>query len=278
MPTASAFSLARRLTDGETVYTAWCGLPAPIVAETMAREGFTAVTIDQQHGLWDTASTLAAIAAVRLGGAAPIVRVPLGEFATVSRVLDFGAEGVIAPMINTEADARAFVAAAKFPPLGERSWGPHRATTLAGIADQKTYLRDANEVVVTLAMIETRTAMNNLAAIAATPGIDVLFVGPSDLSIALTDGTTVDPHSVAVEVALEKVVAAARGAGKIAGTLLHQRRACVGLRATRIPLPRGRQRSRLPARRHRGRGEGPQEVTRRDRQRDLRPGSRFGPD
>ena len=132
-------------------------------------------------------------------------------------MLDFGAEGVIAPMINTEADARAFVAAAKFPPLGERSWGPHRATTLAGIADQKTYLRDANEVVVTLAMIETRTAMNNLAAIAATPGIDVLFVGPSDLSIALTDGATVDPHSVAVEVALEKVVAAARGAGKIAG-------------------------------------------------------------
>ena len=217
MTTGPAFSLARRLIAGETVYTAWCGLPAPLVAETMAREGFSAVTIDQQHGLWDTASTLTAIAAVRQGGAAPIVRVPLDGFATVSRVLDFGAEGVIAPMINSEADARAFVSAAKYPPLGDRSWGPHRATTLAGITDQKTYLRDANEMVVTFAMIETREAMNNLASIAAVPGIDVLFVGPSDLSIALTDGATVDPHSVAVEVALEKVVAAARGAGKIAG-------------------------------------------------------------
>ena len=63
-----------------------------------------------------------------MGGAAPIVRIPVGEFATVSRALDFGAEGIIAPMINTPADARAFAAAAKFPPLGERSWGPHRAT------------------------------------------------------------------------------------------------------------------------------------------------------
>ena len=142
-----------------------------------------------------------------------------------SRVLDFGAEGVIAPMINTVADARAFVGAAKFPPLGERSWGPQRAMTLAGIADPKTYLRDANDNVVTLAMIETRTAMDNLDAIAATPGIDVLFVGPSDLSIALTDGRELDPHSAEVEAAIEKIVAAASKAGKIAGALLRERRA-----------------------------------------------------
>ena len=73
----------------------------------------------------------------------------------VSRVLDYCAEGVIAPMINTAADARAFVAAAKYPPIGERSWGPHRVTTLAGIADQSIYLREANDNIITLAMIET---------------------------------------------------------------------------------------------------------------------------
>ena len=217
MTTATAFSLAGRLKAGETVYSGWCGLPAPIVAELVGREGFPAVTLDAQHGLWDIATLVAGIAQVRQGGAAAMVRIPVGQFATASRALDFGAEGIIAPMINTPADARAYVSFTKFPPLGERSWGPHRATTLAGITDQKTYLRDANEMVVTFAMIETREAMNNLAAIAAVPGIDVLFVGPSDLSIALTDGATVDPHSVAVEVALEKVVAAARGAGKIAG-------------------------------------------------------------
>lgn len=211
------YSLARRLAAGETVYTGWCALPAPIVAETIAREGFVAVTIDQQHGLWDTEATVAGIAAIRSGGAAPIVRVPLGAFATASRALDFGAEGIIAPMINTVADAKAFVSAAKYPPLGERSWGPMRAMTLAGIADGKQYLREANAATVTLAMIETRTAMDNLEAIAATPGIDVLFVGPSDLSIGLTDGAELDPHSNTVETALDRIVTACRKAGKIAG-------------------------------------------------------------
>ncbi|TMK01558.1 MAG: hydroxyacid aldolase, partial [Alphaproteobacteria bacterium] len=131
MTTEAAFSLAGRLKAGEIVHSGWCGLPAPIVAELVAREGFPAVTLDSQHGLWDTASIISGIAQVRQGGAAAIVRIPVGQFATASRALDFGAEGIIAPMINTQADARAYVSFAKFPPLGERSWGPHRATTLA---------------------------------------------------------------------------------------------------------------------------------------------------
>src|SRR5438876_9497278 len=181
MTEINSFSLARRLAAGETIYSAWCGLPYPTVTEIMAREGFPAITLDGQHGLWDTAATVAGIAAVRQGGAAPIVRVPIGDFAMVGRALDFGAEGIIAPMINTQADARAFAAAAKYPPVGERSWGPHRATMLAGIADQRDYLAEANRLTVTFAMTETRTALDNLAAIAATPGIDGLFLGPSDL-------------------------------------------------------------------------------------------------
>ena len=138
MSTSSAFTLAHRLRAGETVHSGWCGLPYPIVAELVGREGFPAVTLDGQHGLWDIAAMVAAITQLRLAGTAPIVRVPVGEFATVSRVLDFGAEGVIAPMINTPADARAYVSFAKFPPVGERSWGPHRATTLANMPDQKS--------------------------------------------------------------------------------------------------------------------------------------------
>src|SRR5258706_6190986 len=155
------FSLARRLHAGEIVHCGWCTLGAPIIAEAMAREGFSAVAFDQQHGLFDIASTAAGIAAVHQACAAPVVRVPLGDFASVSRVLDFGAEAVIAPMINTPADARALVAAAKYPPLGDRSWGPHRATALAGIADQAVYLREANATTLTFAMIETRLALEN---------------------------------------------------------------------------------------------------------------------
>ena len=217
MSSLPGFSLAARLRGGETVHTGWCGIAAPMVAEIIAREGFAAVTLDSQHGMWDLASLAVGIAAVRQGGSAPMVRVPLGDFALTSRVLDFGAEGIIAPMINTAADARAFAAAAKFPPVGERSWGPHRACMLAGIANPKDYLASGNDNIVTLAMIETRTALANIDAIAGTPGIDGLFLGPSDLSIALSEGKTLDPESKAVEAELDRIVVAARKAGKIPG-------------------------------------------------------------
>src|SRR5437899_11171224 len=130
MTPATPSRLARRLRAGEAVHSGWSGLSSPIVAELVGREGFPAVTLDGQHGLWDTASIVSGVAQVRQSGAAAIVRIPVGEFATASRALDFGAEGIIAPMINTPADARAYVSFAKFPPLGERRCGPHRATTL----------------------------------------------------------------------------------------------------------------------------------------------------
>lgn len=224
-----AFTLARRLRAGETVFAGWCSLPYPLVAETIGREGFVAVTLEAQHGLWDISALLTGVAAVRQGGAAALVRVPVADFAMVSRVLDFGAEGIIAPLINSAADARAFVAAAKYPPVGERSWGPHRATTLAGIADQSVYLREANDHVVTLAMIETRTALDNLDAIAQTPGIDGLFLGPSDLSIALSGGKTLDPVSKDVERELDRMIASAERAGKIAGAFCHTAERAVAL-------------------------------------------------
>ncbi|MFL5091265.1 MAG: HpcH/HpaI aldolase family protein [Xanthobacteraceae bacterium] len=210
------FSLARRLRAGEIVHTGWCGLGVPIVAELIARAGFPAVTLDQQHGLYTMDTSAAGIAAVHMAGAAPVVRVPLGDFAVASRVLDFGAQGVIAPMINTAEDARLFVAAAKFPPLGERSSGPLRALMLTGM-EITDYVAQANDATVTFAMIETREALRNLDAILATPGIDAVFIGPSDLSLALSDGKTLDPHSREVDAAVNDIGAAAKNAGKIAG-------------------------------------------------------------
>jgi 4-hydroxy-2-oxoheptanedioate aldolase len=225
----TSFSLAAQLRAGATVHSGWCGLAAPLLAEVIGREGFAAVTIDMQHGLWDTSQVVGAVAAIRQGGGAPVVRVPLGDFATASRALDFGTEGIIAPMINTAADARALVAATKYPPLGERSWGPHRAMMLAGIADQKAYLTEANTLTFTFAMIETRTALDNMAAIAATPGIDGLFLGPADLSIALSQGATVDPMSPDVDRELERIAEAARKAGKVMGAYCHTAERAVAL-------------------------------------------------
>jgi 4-hydroxy-2-oxoheptanedioate aldolase len=216
MASATAFSLAHRLRAGETVYSGWSTVPSVLGAEVLAREGFASVVIDMQHGLWDTAEVVNAIGAVRLGGAAPIVRIPLGDFAMASRALDFGAEAIIAPMINTPADARALVAATKYPPLGERSWGPHRALMQTGMT-MPDYLKSGNSLVLTFAMIETRMALENVESIAATEGIDALFVGPSDLSIALSNGASLNQQAPELERALDRIGAAAAKAGKLAG-------------------------------------------------------------
>jgi 4-hydroxy-2-oxoheptanedioate aldolase len=176
-----AFALARRLRAGETVYGAWCMIGSPVVAETIAREGFAAV----------------------------------GDFAMASRALDFGAEGIIAPMINSAEDARQFAAAAKYPPLGERSWGPLRAMPLQGHNAPVDYLRDANNGTLTFAMVETATALANVDAIAATPGIDGLFVGPYDLATALSSGTAQDVQAQHVDEAIDRICSAANKANKI---------------------------------------------------------------
>src|SRR5258706_13023651 len=106
MAAAHSFSLARRLQAGETIFSAWCVLAVPDIAELLARFGFAAVTFDQQHGRYDHAATSAGITMVHSAGAAPIVRVPVGNFAEASRMLDAGAEAVIAPTINTPEDAQ----------------------------------------------------------------------------------------------------------------------------------------------------------------------------
>lgn len=213
---ASGFSLARRLRDGETVYAAWCRLAVPVVSELLARQGFIAVTFDQQHGLFDFSTTAASIMAVQAAGSAAVVRIPVGDNATASRMLDAGADAVIAPMINTPEDARAFADVMKYPPVGTRSWGPHRAIPLSGLNDTE-YLRDANDITLSFAMIETRTAFRNIMAIIDTPGIDGIFVGPSDLSITFSNGATQNPSHPEVDGALDVIAGVASSRGKIAG-------------------------------------------------------------
>ncbi len=212
-------SLASRLRADETLFTAWSAIPEPLVAEFLARTPFDAVTLDMQHGCHSTESVLRGVAAVTLAGKPAVVRVPVGRFDMASRALDFGASAVIAPMVNSVADARAFAAAMKFPPVGERSWGPTRVLALQGKSDSQAYLSSANRDTLAIAMIETRPALDAVDEILAVPGIDGVFVGPSDFSIALSDGAHVDPHN---EPMLEKaalVARKARDAGKFAATL-----------------------------------------------------------
>ena len=196
-PTVLA-SLADRFARGDSVVSAWCGLPDPSVSAILAQEDFDAITLDMQHGPITLAEVIRAIPLINAAGKPVIARIPVGEFQNVSKLFDSGVSGVIAPMINTMEDARRFAAYAKYPPMGERSWGSYGGLGASGL-DQNSYLKTANSFSMTFAMIETREAMAILDDILALDGIDAVFVGPSDLSIALSGGAYVDATTKEVE-------------------------------------------------------------------------------
>ena len=208
-------ALSQRIRAGHCVLTAWIGINDPAIAEQLAHEGYDAVMLDMQHGAIDFAGATRGISAAALAGKPAIVRIPVDDFATASRVIDAGAAAVIAPMINSGADARRFADFMKYPPLGRRSWGPRAALTLSGLIGP-AYLHSANAMTLAIAMVETREALDALDEILSTPGIDGVFVGPSDLSIALNRGATVDPHGGDVDAQLTHVLARAKAHGKFA--------------------------------------------------------------
>ena len=209
-------TLREALGKGEVVTMAWSGLGSAIVAESLARYGYAAVNVDMQHGLYGFAESRDAIAGIKLAGGYAIARIPVDDFATASRFLDCGADAIIAPMINSLADAKSFVEATKFPPLGARSYGPHRAVALWGGKDGQEYVNQANDATMTFAMIETQQALDSVEEIANVPGIDGLFVGPADLSISLSNGTGYNPTGENTMRAAAEIARHAKSAGKIA--------------------------------------------------------------
>jgi 4-hydroxy-2-oxoheptanedioate aldolase len=163
----------------------------------------------------DLAAAIRAIPMVAAAGKPALARIPVGDFASASKLLDNGASAVIAPMINTLEDARRFAAYMKYPPLGERSWGPAGALALSRMA-MPDYLAQANGMALAFAMVETREALAILDDILAVPGLDGVLIGPGDLSIALSNGAEMNPLSPAVDRALDDVARRTRNAGKFA--------------------------------------------------------------
>ncbi len=207
--------LSKALDARAPAFCGWVGMNEPAVAEALAREAFDAVVLDMQHGALDFPGASRAILAVAMAGKPAIVRVPVGEFPLASRLLDAGAAGIIAPMINTPEDARRFVAFTKFLPLGERSWGPRAVLPLSGL-EPADYLAAANAMTQTIAMIETRAALEAIDDILGVEGVDGVFIGPSDLSIALTDGLRAEPRGPALMEAAGRIAARASAHGKYA--------------------------------------------------------------
>src|ERR1700761_4746117 len=172
-PPSPLLALAARLAEGATVRTAWVGQD-PHAASVLAKLDFDAVTFDLQHSRLDLADAVLGIALAGAAGKPAVVRIPVSEFQTASRLLDAGAAGIIAPMINSADEARALVRYCKYPPLGERSFGAYAALAMSGL-DRLAYLAEANRFVRVFAMIETREALAALDEILAVDGIDGVF-------------------------------------------------------------------------------------------------------
>lgn len=202
-------SLKARLKAGEPLLGAWCMIPSALTAEALGGAGFDWVLIDMQHGCMDYETAVGMIRAVDLGGATPIVRVPWNDPGVIGRLLDAGALGVVIPMIQTAEDARRAVDACLYPPAGRRSFGPVRV----GLRDGPGYFAHANDRVLVIPMIETAEALADVEAIARTPGVDALFVGPFDLSIALGLPPGDNDGKPTFDEAIAKVSAAAKAAG-----------------------------------------------------------------
>jgi 4-hydroxy-2-oxoheptanedioate aldolase len=170
--------------NGRPTINGWLSIGNPFTAEIMAAQGYDSLSIDAQHGALDYSMLLPMFQAMRASGVVPMARVPWLEPGIIMKILDAGAFGVICPMINTPEQAAEFVRYLRYPPAGERSFGPTRANFSAGA----NYALEANDEILAFAMVETAEAMRNLESIAATPGLDGLYVGPADLTFSLHQG------------------------------------------------------------------------------------------
>ncbi|MEU0478951.1 aldolase/citrate lyase family protein [Streptosporangium sp. NPDC006013] len=205
---------AARIRRREPALGYWTVLDSPVATERIARLGYDYVCLDIQHGLMGYSGLLSGLMAIDAGGvSAGLVRVEANVPGDIGRALDAGAAGVIVPLVDTADDAAAAVSATRYPPKGRRSYGPMRAALRVGPRPA-----DSDATVLVLAMVETAQGLANIEAICATPGLDGVYVGPSDLSLALGGAFPGDPAIAdQFEAALTTIRETAGAAGIAAG-------------------------------------------------------------
>jgi 4-hydroxy-2-oxoheptanedioate aldolase len=216
-PVPGVVDLHARLAAGETLYGAFAGLGSPVATEIMARSGFDWLIIDLEHGAGTEADLLASLHAMGATPAAALVRPQSGERLRIGRALDLGAHGIMVPRVDLPEQAREAISFMRYPPDGTR--GLALSTRGAGLGEQgHTQIQAVNRRILGIIQIESRSAVDHSAEIAAIDGVDVLFVGPTDLSHSLgIPGRFDDPVYLD---ALRQVATTAEAAGKVAGILL----------------------------------------------------------
>ena len=207
----------------QAVVNGWLAIPSSFSAEQMAHQGWDSLTIDLQHGVIDYSGMLPMLQAISTTPTVPVVRVPWLEPGILMKALDAGAYALICPMVNTREDAQKLVDWTHYQPRGTRSFGPVRANLYGG-ADYPTH---ANDTIVVFAMIETAQALDNLDDILSVEGLDAVYIGPSDLSLALGCKPVFDDVDPPVAQAIDHILARAQAHGVQAG--VHNGRADVAL-------------------------------------------------
>jgi 4-hydroxy-2-oxoheptanedioate aldolase len=206
----SAHEFAARLRRRERLLGYWCVLDSPVSTEWLAHLGWDYIALDIQHGLIGYSGMVAGLTAIDASGSAVgLVRVEANDATAIGRALDAGAAGVIVPMVNDASEAAKAVAAATYPPKGSRSYGPMRSQLRIGPQPA-----DADRDTVVLAMIETPGGLANVSEICGVAGLDGVYVGPSDLRLAIGGAHAQDPSvEDAFEAALKRVLQAAATVG-----------------------------------------------------------------
>ncbi|GBD41091.1 4-hydroxy-2-oxo-heptane-1,7-dioate aldolase [bacterium HR39] len=205
--------LRRLWRDGKKTVNGWLGIPSSFSAELMAHQGYESITVDMQHGVVDYATMVEMLQAISTTDTVPMVRVPWREPGIVMKTLDAGAYGIICPMVSSREEAEELVVWGRYPPRGTRSFGPIRASLYAG----SDYGRHANAEVLLLAMIETRGGVENLDDILSVEGLDGVYIGPADLSLALGYGAGFDREEPEILEVITRIAERARAHGKFAG-------------------------------------------------------------
>ena len=181
-----AQDLRSKLKDDQVVFGGFSPYRDPQITEFLARAGFDFIIFDAEHGAVTEADMPALSMACEAHGCAPIVRIASEMPRETGRFLDFGAQGIMAPMVNAVADAKRLVTSMRYPPLGTRGFAPTRALSgKLSAANALEHIERANFDLIAIAQIETREAVQNLSDILAAEDIDIVFIGPADLSVSL---------------------------------------------------------------------------------------------
>ena len=174
--------------SGKSVVNGWLQIPNSFTAELMANQNWDSLTLDMQHGVIDYANAVAMLQAISTTDVVPMARVNWNEPGQIMKILDAGAYGIICPMVSNKKEAENFVKACMYPPKGYRSYGPIRGLVYGG----PDYADEANNEILKFAMIETKESLENLDEIMTTSGLDGIYIGPADLSLALGEKPSFD--------------------------------------------------------------------------------------